>query len=349
MTAFGPYKDSETIDFSELQHNDLYVISGNTGAGKTTIFDGICFAFYGTASGEDRENHMMLRSDFADDDTHTSAELEFELKGRTYRILRQLGHVKEGNKTMTGERYEFFERVDGREVPCVDRQIVSEINKKVEILLGLTEDQFKQIVMLPQGEFRKLLTSETENKEEILRRLFKTDSYKQMGELLRQKKSAAYDVFSQVKQTCDTYIEHIKAVLPEREEADIFQVLQEQEEYNNVEQILTALQKELDYYTTQIKRDEKAYHEANKQQQKFKEMEHINTLIQTLTDKDPEMKQKETDLEKAERAAKIEPEEERLREWREDQKSKEKLVIHAKQMKATSEQTFKQSEISYKQ
>src|SRR5690625_3818 len=363
MTAFGPYKDSETIDFSELQHNDLYVISGNTGAGKTTIFDGICFALYGTASGEDRENHMMLRSDFADDDTHTSAELEFELKGRTYRILRQLGHVKEGNKTMTGERYEFFERVDGREVPCVDRQIVSEINKKVEILLGLTEDQFKQIVMLPQGEFRKLLTSETENKEEILRRLFKTDSYKQMGELLRQKKSAAYDVFSQVKQTCDTYIEHIKAVLPEREEADIFQVLQEQEEYNNVEQILTALQKELDYYTTQIKRDEKAYHEANKQQQKvqekyhsakamnekFEELERKNTLLQTLTDKVPVMKQKETDLEKAERAAKIEPEEERLREWREDQNSKEKLVIHAKQMKATSEQTFKQSEISYKQ
>src|SRR5699024_12323237 len=96
MTAFGPYKDSETIDFNELQNNDLYVISGNTGAGKTTIFDGICFALYGTASGEDRENDMMILSDFVNDDTHTSDELEFELKGRTYRFLWQLCQVNQG-------------------------------------------------------------------------------------------------------------------------------------------------------------------------------------------------------------------------------------------------------------
>src|SRR5690625_3281972 len=165
MTAFGPYKDTEIIDFRELEDNRLFVISGNTGAGKTTIFDGICFALYGTASGQDRENNAMLRSDFAADDTHTSVELEFELSGKTYRILRQLGHVKRGNKTKTGEKYEFFEIKDDGEIPKVDRQIVSEINKKIEDLIGLTQEQFKQIVMLPQGEFRKFLTSETENKE----------------------------------------------------------------------------------------------------------------------------------------------------------------------------------------
>nr|WP_253286662.1 SMC family ATPase [Virgibacillus sp. MSJ-26] len=361
MTAFGPYKDSETIDFNELQNNDLYVISGNTGAGKTTIFDGICFALYGTASGEDRENHMMLRSDFANDDTHTSAELEFELKGRTYRILRQLGHVKQGNKTKTGERYEFYEMVDGGEEPCVDRQIVSEINRKVETLMGLTEDQFKQIVMLPQGEFRKLLTSETENKEEILRRLFKTDSYKHMGEQLRQKKSAAAEVFNQVKQTRDTYIEHIKAVLPEREEAEIFQVLEE--DYSNVNQVLAALEKELDYYTEQIGHDEKAYHEASKQQQKlqeqfhnaratnerFEELEQKEKLLKTLTEKIPVVKQKEMHLEKAERASKIEPVEERLREWREDQTIKEKSLTHARQTKHVAEEAVKQAKTSYEQ
>src|SRR5699024_581573 len=132
------------IDFRELEDNRLFVISGNTGAGKTTIFDGICFALYGTASGQDRENNAMLRSDFAADDTHTSVELEFELSGKTYRILRQLGHVKQGNKTKTGEKYEFFEMDQDKEIPCVDRQIVSEIDKKVETLMGLTQDQFKQ-------------------------------------------------------------------------------------------------------------------------------------------------------------------------------------------------------------
>ena len=120
----------------------------------------------------------FMRSDFAEDDVHTSVELEFELHDHHYRIKRQLPHVKKGNKSATGEQYEFFENINGKEVPCVDRQMVSEINKKIESLIGLTKDQFSQIVMLPQGEFRKLLTSETKNKEEILRKIFKTEPYR---------------------------------------------------------------------------------------------------------------------------------------------------------------------------
>src|SRR5699024_4474745 len=123
------------------EEHDLFVISGNTGAGKTTIFDGISFALYGTASGQDRGETKMLRSDFADDDVHTSVELEFYLKGKYYRILRQIGHVKAGNKSKTGEKYEFYEKAGNEEIPCVDRQIVSEINQKVEELIGLTQDQ----------------------------------------------------------------------------------------------------------------------------------------------------------------------------------------------------------------
>jgi len=350
LTAFGPYKDSETIDFSELEDNNLYVISGNTGAGKTTIFDGICFALYGTASGEDRENYAMLRSDFADDDIHTSAELEFELKGRVYRILRQLGHVKEGNKTKTGERYEFFEYVDGVEVPCVDRQIVSEINTKVEELIGLTEDQFKQIVMLPQGEFRKLLTSETENKEEILRKLFKTDAYKQISERLRQKKSAAEEELNKVSQTRDTYINHIRAVLPARDDSEIFEVLRN--ENYNVNQVLEGLDKEIQYYIEKMKQDEKAYQTTNKKYEKmqetvqqakawnerFEELDRKEEQIKSLTERIPVIKEKEVQLEKAERASKIEPEEDRVREWREDQKTKEKqLAITNQEMKKATE------------
>ena len=115
-------------------------------------------------------------------------ELTFEMHQRTYRILRQLPHVKKGNKSATGERYEFFEVNETVEVPVVDRQIVSEINKKVEDIIGLTQNQFSQIVMLPQGEFRKLLTSQTENKEAILRKIFKTEPYKMISEKLKEKK-----------------------------------------------------------------------------------------------------------------------------------------------------------------
>lgn len=102
MTAFGPYKDMEVIDFTELENHNLFVVSGNTGSGKTTIFDGISFALYGTASGSDRDNYSMLRSDFADDDLHTAVELVFSFKERLFRILRQLPHKKKGNKSSTG-------------------------------------------------------------------------------------------------------------------------------------------------------------------------------------------------------------------------------------------------------
>src|SRR5690625_7884193 len=107
----------------------------------------------------------MLRSDFAGDDTHTSVELEFELSGKTYRILRQLGHVKQGNETKTGEKYEFFEMDQGKEIPCVDRQIVSEIVKKVVTLMVLTQDKFMRIIILTTGD--DLMSVSMCNKDDI--------------------------------------------------------------------------------------------------------------------------------------------------------------------------------------
>lgn len=199
LTAFGPYKHTETIDFADLKGNQLFVISGSTGSGKTTIFDGICFALYGAASGSDRAETRNLRSHFAEDGTHTCVEMEFEIHRKVYRILRQMGHVKTGNKSATGERYEFFEVTENGEVPCVERQIVSEINRRVEEIIGLSQNQFSQIVMLPQGEFRKLLTSETDNKEEILRKIFKTEPYKMITERLKQKRDAAKEAYQDRK------------------------------------------------------------------------------------------------------------------------------------------------------
>src|SRR5699024_7838321 len=125
---------------------------------------------------------------------HKYVDFIFELKGIKYRVLRQLCHIKRGNKTKTGEKYELFEIKDDGEIPKVDRQIVSEINKKIEDLIGLTQEQFKQIVMLTQGEFRKFLTSETENKEAILRRLFKTEPYQNIEYRLKEKQDELKEV-----------------------------------------------------------------------------------------------------------------------------------------------------------
>src|SRR5699024_9491997 len=259
LIAFGPYKDKEEIDFTELGEHNLFVISGKTGSGKTTIFDGISFALYGSASGEDRDTVLMLRSQFADDNLHTAVEFIFELKRR--------------KKTKTGEKYEFFEIKDDGEIPKVDRQIVSEINKKIEDLIGLTQEQFKQIVMLPQGEFRKFLTSETENKEAILRRLFKTEPYQNIEYRLKEKQDELKEVYNKDAQQLESLTKNIVATLPERENSHLFQLLQE-ESYNTY-QVLEELVSESEYYRKKLIQDEKNYQETqknlNKQRDDFSE------------------------------------------------------------------------------
>ncbi|WP_078546519.1 AAA family ATPase [Litchfieldia alkalitelluris] len=326
MTAFGPYKHSETIDFSELLQHRLFVVSGTTGAGKTTIFDAICFALYGSASGEDRNDVKMLRSDFAEDDTHTSVELEFELRGRIYRILRQLGHVKQGNKGATGERYEFNEIVDSNEVPCVDRQIVSEINKKVEELLGLSRDQFSQIVMLPQGEFRKLLTSQTENKEEILRKIFKTEPYKKISERFKEKKSLTEEVHKQELQVRERHIHSISSILPKRE-GSLLTMIMSQEHYNT-NQILSGLEEEITYYENKMTLDYNQYessyqkhdikqgefYNAKATNARFTELEEKELKLNSLIKQLPLIEEKEEKFEKSKRASQIQVYENQLSE-----------------------------------
>ena len=359
MTAFGPYKDVEIIDFRELEGNKLFVISGNTGAGKTTIFDAICFALYGTASGEDRNEAKNLRSDFADDDVYTSVELEFELRKRSYRIKRQLPHVKKGNKTATGDTYEFYEIKGEQEVPCVDRQIVSEINKKVEELVGLTKDQFIQIVMLPQGEFRKLLTSQTENKEDILRKIFKTERYTLISQRLKEKKQSAEEAYKIEKNARDRYIVDIGATLPTREGSKLFETLS-QENYNSF-QVLTGLEEEALFYEKTIedhkKKEESAetvyhhkleeFHNAESINKEFQSLEEKETHLNELAKEKASFKEKEIKLENAERASRIESIEIQVNDWRKDVTEKEENVETAKTSYDQSVRQLKDAEINF--
>lgn len=154
---------------------------------KTSIFDAICFAIYGTASGEDRADPRMLRSHFAAEEIHTAVHFDFAIGRRSYLVLRQMPHRKGGNKSETGGKCELYETTSGEPIPAVDRFILSDVNAKLEQIIGLTKEQFSQIVMLPQGEFRKLLTSDTDNKEEILRRIFRTELYERLENRFQQK------------------------------------------------------------------------------------------------------------------------------------------------------------------
>ncbi|MGG0239663.1 AAA family ATPase [Bacillus rhizoplanae] len=360
MTAFGPYKQQETIDFEELGEHRIFAISGNTGAGKTTIFDAICYALYGEASGEERNDTSMLRSQFADDNVYTSVELLFQLKAKTYCIKRQLGHKKQGNKTITGHAIEFYEVVNEEQIPCVDRFHVTDVNKKVEDLIGLSKHQFSQIVMLPQGEFRKLLTSETENKEEILRRIFKTDRYKLMRELLDQKRKEWKDVLQEKQKERELYFRNVFK-LPVRDGA-LLEILANQE-HVNTHQVVEALQQEIAFYEKQEKQLEKqeliqlkqlkeaetGYHEAKALNDRLQDLQTKQNRYDSLQQERSSIEVKEQQFKRAEQASRLLP----FEQWYDEAvQSAQQAEQYMKQIAAKQEQfvlAYERAEQQYEQ
>ena len=184
ISAFGPYASKQVIDFEELKGRNIFVISGKTGAGKTTIFDAISYALYGEASGESRETDS-LRSHFADDNTETYVELEFELRGEKYTVNRV---PKQKKKKARGEGY--TEKSADATLTLPDGKVITKVKNvtyKIIEILGITREQFKQIVMLAQGEFKKLLLADSVEREGIFRKIFNTYDFEKIQAELKDK------------------------------------------------------------------------------------------------------------------------------------------------------------------
>lgn len=174
MCAFGPYAGQVEVPFSEFGDHGIYLITGDTGAGKTTIFDGIVFALYGEASGDVRKADM-LRSDFADAAEKTYVELVFSCRDRQYTVRRNPEYLRPKARGEGTTK----EPADAALV-CPDGRVVTgsrQTTKAVEELLGLNRSQFVQIAMIAQGEFLKLLLAGTEERGKIFRQIFSTGGY----------------------------------------------------------------------------------------------------------------------------------------------------------------------------
>ncbi|WP_050182774.1 AAA family ATPase [Domibacillus robiginosus] len=189
ITAFGPYAGRQVIDFSALESRKMFVISGKTGSGKTTIFDAISFAMYGKPSGDHRSASEM-RSQLADPKQLTEVSLLFELKGRTFFIRRtpqqEKPKARGGGTTTAAATAELYEKKsDGTEELLAAN--VRDTDEKMNELIGLEANQFRQILMIPQGEFQKLLMAGSQEKEKILQKLFQTSFYKRVEEILKEK------------------------------------------------------------------------------------------------------------------------------------------------------------------
>lgn len=192
MQAFGAYAKKEVIDFEKLGTEQIFVISGKTGAGKSTIFDAISFAIFGKANTFDRESFSM-RSHFATDKEITEVTLVFRLKEHIYQISRipqQEIAKQRGNGTTTSpQKAELYELI-GNEMKLLASS-VRDVNTKMEELIQLNVDQFRQILMIPQGEFRELLVSDSKEKEAILQRLAHTLYYEKVEKILWEKQKEA--------------------------------------------------------------------------------------------------------------------------------------------------------------
>lgn len=174
MSAFGPYAGEVTLDMQKLGKSGIYLITGDTGAGKTTIFDAISYALYGEASGNYREN-TTLRSKYASADTPTFVELEFEYNNEIYKINRNPEYPRP-NKRGEG----FTKQNANAELVMPDGSVITkikEVSAKVEEIIGINKNQFSQIAMIAQGDFRKLLNCETNERSKIFRKIFKTEPY----------------------------------------------------------------------------------------------------------------------------------------------------------------------------
>ena len=203
ISAFGPYAGRTVLDLDSLGQNGLYLITGDTGAGKTTLFDAITFALYGEASGDNR-SPGMFRSKYAAPETPTFVELEFLCREQRYTVRR----VPEYQRPKLHGTGTTAQRAEASLILPQGNPITKprEVDAAIRDILGLDRNQFMQIAMIAQGDFLKLLLASTEDRKLIFRKIFKTDRFQRLQESLKRESGALNDRCSDARKSVEQYI-----------------------------------------------------------------------------------------------------------------------------------------------
>lgn len=207
MNAFGPYAGETTIDFERFGGAGLYLITGDTGAGKTTLFDAISFALYGEGSGAVRKPEM-LRSKYASPEQKTEVLFRFEDKGVIYEVRRTPSYLRPARRGK-GETQQLPEA----ELHMPDGSVrtkVKEVNEALEDILGLNREQFLQTAMISQGDFLKLLLASTEERQKIFRRIFHTERFAALQDRLKQRSADCERTCDRLAQKIESCVEQLR-------------------------------------------------------------------------------------------------------------------------------------------
>ncbi len=304
IRAFGPYAKEQELDFSQLGTRNIFLIHGPTGSGKTTILDAICFSLYGDASGEER-NSKNMRSHHANIEQLTEVVFQFELKGQIYTVKRipqqeRLKKSGEGTTTQLQEAtlYKYEEDEDR-----IVKTGWSNVTEEVEKILGFKSSQFRQVIMLPQGEFRKLLMADSLERQSILEKLFNTEHYKKIEELL---KDSAKNLKLSLKE-----LENKEEWLLKKSDSTSVEELEKQ--IDEHKKVLIELQKELQNKALILKETQEAVTKARDNNQKLGEKKVSKEYLEKLKNSLPTIEIKRKELNWARQASTLEEAEESTR------------------------------------
>ena len=288
LSAFGPYPDTITIDFESFQEDGLFLITGPTGSGKTMIFDAMIFALYGKTSGQIRQTDS-LRCDRALNEISTFVEFSFSLHQQNYTIKRNPKYYLEGKKTPK-QPSALLTLPDGKMV-----EGIKEVNQKMISLLGVDDQQFKQICMIAQGEFTKLIMASSDEREKVLRELFHSEVYQRIEEKLKERLKVYQDKY-------DLLLNKRKDLMQELQVEDHQEYLSkqtkliasQQKEYDDLKKDLDQKKQQLQLYRLQnqrliqlkdlkqqfqdLKKQENDYQELNKTVNTLKKAQETNYL-----------------------------------------------------------------------
>lgn len=311
LSAFGPYAGTTEIDFERLGGQGLYLITGDTGAGKTTIFDAIAFALYGEASGDVRKSDMF-RSKYAKDEVPTFVAFTFDYRGKRYYIKRNPEYQRpkgRGTGYTTQKAEAELVYPDGR-TPVTKSK---EVTKAVTDLIGLDRRQFTQIAMIAQGDFQKLLLAGTEERGNIFRQIFKTGLYQTLQGKLKDAVKAQWVEYAELKRSISQYMDGIVCVQDTAAAEKMRQFRKEKFDGRigeglvlleqlclEDEAVLKELDSQMEELEKQIEKENQLIGNIHKIRQQEEELSRNQELLEQLK---PEMEQVEEDYRKAEHNA----------------------------------------------
>ena len=296
MQAFGPFAQTETIEFDKLGTNPLFLINGPTGSGKTSILDAICFALYGETTGNERQG-IQMRCDMAAPTLLTEVTLEFSLHGKSYRVIRspeqEAPKARGEGITVRKHTAALYEITDEEKLITSK---TTQVKTEVTNIIGLNETQFRQVMVLPQGKFRELLLATSKEREEIFGQLFQTDIYKKIEYALKDKASA----ISKAKDEFDNQIRGALQVAGVSSEAE----LTEQREALSVQ--FESVQKQEQESLAQLNAVKTELQKAEALNNEFKKREQAEIALKRHLEQSDAVSSRQLQFDNAKKASKVE-------------------------------------------